>query len=67
VRVFFVFFAVGFTPITPPHAGLFWALILGKPMASGLTYQVFVILARFSTACHGCPLFWDSQPYLHWV
>jgi hypothetical protein len=23
VRVFFVFFAVGFTPITPPHAGLF--------------------------------------------
>jgi hypothetical protein len=46
---------------------LFLALIPGKPMASGLTYQVFVILARFSTACHGWPLFWDSQPYLHWA
>ncbi len=49
------------TPCRP----LFWALIPGKPMASGLTYQVFVILARFSTACHGQPSFWDSQPYLH--
>ncbi len=29
---------------------LFWALIPGKPMALGLTYHVFVILARFSTA-----------------
>jgi len=36
-------------------------------MASGLTYQVFVILARFSTASHGQPSFWDSQPYLHWA
>ncbi len=36
-------------------------------MASGLTYQVFVILARFSTTCHGWPLFRDSQPYLHWA
>ncbi len=42
---------------------LFWALIPGKPMASGLTYQVFLTLARFSTACHGWPLFRDSQPY----
>jgi multidrug transporter EmrE-like cation transporter len=46
---------------------LFQALIRGKPMASGLTYQVFVILARFSTACHGWTLFGDSQPYLHWA
>jgi hypothetical protein len=51
------------TPCRP----LFRPLIPGKPMASGLTYQVFVILARFSTPCHGWPLFWDSEPYLHWA
>ncbi len=28
-------------------------------MASGLTYQFFVIFARFSTPCHGRPSFWD--------
>jgi len=47
---------------------LFWALIPGKPIASSdVTYQVFVILARFFTVCHGQPSFWDSQPYLHWA
>jgi len=46
---------------------LFWPLIPGKPMASGVTYQVFVILARFSTACHGQPSFWASHPYLRWA
>jgi hypothetical protein len=46
---------------------LLWALIPGKPMASGLTHQVFVILARFSSACHGLPSFWDSHPYLYWA
>jgi hypothetical protein len=63
-----IFFAVSFTPnSSTPCRPLFGALIPGKPMASGLTYQVFVILARFSTTCHGQPSFWDSQPYLHWA
>jgi len=61
---FFVFFAAIFTPIAPPHAGLYSEPLF---LESLWHYQVFVILARFSTACHGWPLFWDSEPYLHWA
>jgi len=66
--VCFCFFCCEFYPnISTSCRPLFWALIPGKPMASGLKYWVFVILARFSTVCHGQPSFWDSHPYLHWA